>query len=131
MVYNCLLLFHRLPFHFIDCFLCIQNFLFDVVSFGYFCFCCFCFGCQIQKNYYQGNSLAVPWLGLRALTAGSLGSVPSQGAKIPQAVRHGKKQNKTTPNPPNYYQDQCNVKELFPCFFPMSFRFYVQVLNSF
>ena len=33
-----------------------------------------------------GNSLAVQWLGLHALTAEGLGSIPGQGTKIPQAV---------------------------------------------
>ena len=35
-----------------------------------------------------GNSLAVQWLGLSAFTAEGLGSVPGQGTKILQAVRH-------------------------------------------
>ena len=45
------------------------------------------------------NSLVVPWLGLRASTAGGLGSIPGQGTKIPQAAWCGKKQtNKTKQN---------------------------------
>ena len=34
----------------------------------------------------MGNSLVVHWLGLCALTAEGLGSIPDQGAKIPHAV---------------------------------------------
>ena len=34
----------------------------------------------------RGNSLVVQWLGLQALTARGLGSIPSQGTKIPQAA---------------------------------------------
>ena len=33
----------------------------------------------------MGNSLAIYWLGLGALTDRALGSIPGQGAKIPQA----------------------------------------------
>ena len=39
-----------------------------------------------------GNSLVIQWLGLSALTARGLGSVPGQGTKIPQAAWRG--QNK-------------------------------------
>ena len=44
------------------------------------------------RLFEEGNSLAVQWLGLRALTAEGLGSMPGQGSinKIPQAVRHSK-----------------------------------------
>ena len=41
------------------------------------------------------NSLAVHWLGLRALTADGLGSTAGQGAKIPQAAWHGPQKTKT------------------------------------
>ena len=41
-----------------------------------------------------GNSLAVQWLGLRALIAKGLGSISGQGTKIPQAVPHGQKNKK-------------------------------------
>ena len=42
-----------------------------------------------------GNSLAVQWLGLSALIAGSLGSISGQGTKFPQAAECGpKKENK-------------------------------------
>ena len=41
----------------------------------------------------MGNSLAVQWLGLYAFTADSLGSVPAQGMKIPQAAPHGQNYN--------------------------------------
>ena len=37
----------------------------------------------IQKSV--GNFLAVQSLGLNALTAGALGSIPGQGTQIPQA----------------------------------------------
>ena len=41
-----------------------------------------------QKSH-KGNSLVVQWLGLGALTAGTRGSIPGRGTKIPQAARHG------------------------------------------
>ena len=37
------------------------------------------------------NSLAVQWLGLHALTAEGLGSIPGQEAKIPHAAQHDQK----------------------------------------
>ena len=37
----------------------------------------------------MGTSLVVQWLGLRAPTAGGLGSISGQGAKVPQAPRCG------------------------------------------
>ena len=43
------------------------------------------------KNVGFGNSLAIQWLGLGAFTADGPGSIPGQGTKIPQAVRHGQK----------------------------------------
>ena len=39
----------------------------------------------------MGNSLVVQWLELCVFTAEGLGSIPSQGTKIPQAVPHGQK----------------------------------------
>ena len=42
----------------------------------------------------EGNSLAVPWLGLRAFTAEGPGSVPGWGTKIPQALWHSQKKKK-------------------------------------
>ena len=33
----------------------------------------------------------VQWLRLRASTAGGMGSIPSQGTKIPDAVQYGQK----------------------------------------
>ena len=42
----------------------------------------------------MGNSLAVQWLGLCALTAEGPGSIPDRGTKIPQAVRHSQKTTK-------------------------------------
>ena len=51
------------------------------------------------KKAMTGTSLAVQWLGLRSSTAGGMGSIPGQGAKIPQATwcnQKTKKQNKKT-----------------------------------
>ena len=39
--------------------------------------------------------MAVQWLGLHASTAGGTGLIPGQGTKIPHALWHGQKQNKT------------------------------------
>ena len=39
------------------------------------------------KESGLGTSLAVQWLGLRASTAGDVGSIPGRGTKIPQAVQ--------------------------------------------
>ena len=41
-----------------------------------------------------GNSLVVQQLGLRASTAGGLGSIPSWGSKILQDARRGQKKKK-------------------------------------
>ena len=46
------------------------------------------------KAEIQGNSLAIQWLRLCTLTAEGLGSIPGQGTKIPQAMRHGQKKKK-------------------------------------
>ena len=44
------------------------------------------------RKVIQGNSLAVQWLGLRASTAGGLGSIPAQRTKIVlQAAQCGQK----------------------------------------
>ena len=40
----------------------------------------------------MGNSLAIQWLGLRASTAGGMGSIPGQETKIPQATWRGQKE---------------------------------------
>ena len=46
----CFLPFSRLPFHFVDGFLCYaETFQFGVVPVVYFCFFCLCFLSQIQK----------------------------------------------------------------------------------
>ena len=46
-----------------------------------------------------GTSLVVQWLGLCASTAGSTGSTPGQGTKIPQATqRSGKKKKENKRN---------------------------------
>ena len=42
----------------------------------------------------DGNSLAVQWLGLSALTAVGLGLILGQGTKIPPTTRHGNKKKK-------------------------------------
>lgn len=42
------------------------------------------------------KSLAVPWLGLQASTAGSLGSIPVGRAKIPHASLHSQKKKKNS-----------------------------------
>ena len=40
------------------------------------------------------TSLAVQWLKLHASTAGSTGSIPGEGTKIPHAIQHSHKQTK-------------------------------------
>ena len=46
--------FSRLPFHFVDGFLCCAEvFSFDIVPLTYFCFCCFCFLESDPKNHHQ------------------------------------------------------------------------------
>ena len=43
-----------------------------------------------------GNSLAVQWLGLHISTAGTLGSIPGRGAKIPVSGKaHGAAKKKS------------------------------------
>ena len=50
MFFKLVMPFGRLPFYFVDCFLCcIEAFQFDVASFTTFCFCGLCFG-VIPKN---------------------------------------------------------------------------------
>ena len=53
---------------------------------------------EYQKSYFEkfhvGNSLAVQWTGLHALTAEDPGSIHSRGTKIPQATRRGQKKKK-------------------------------------
>ena len=51
----------------------------------------------ILKNMILGNSLAVQWLGVSALTAGGLCSIPGWGTKIPQAVWYGQKKQQGLP----------------------------------
>ena len=43
---------------------------------------------------YHGNTLAVQWLELRALTGEGPGSIPGGGTKIPQAPQHSQKKKK-------------------------------------
>ena len=42
----------------------------------------------------KGNSLAVQWLGLCALTAEGLGSIPGWGTKIPHAAQRDQKKRR-------------------------------------
>ena len=49
----------------------------------------------MKKIINEGNSLAVQWLGLCALTAKDWGSIPVQGTKIPQSVQHSQKKKKS------------------------------------
>ena len=44
-----------------------------------------------STNIYCGTSLAVQWLRLCASNAGGMGSIPSQGTKIPHAAQQKKK----------------------------------------
>ena len=46
---------------------------------------------RYQKQRNSGNSLAVQWLGLSALTVRGLGSIPGWGTKVLQAARCGPK----------------------------------------
>ena len=46
------------------------------------------------KNDGLGTSLAVQWLGLCTSTAGSMGSIPGWGTKMPQAAQHSQKKKK-------------------------------------
>ena len=55
-----------------------------------------------------GNSLAVQWLGLHALTAEGPGSIPGRGTKIPQAVWHGQKKQKNNNNKKKTQNKQTN-----------------------
>ena len=51
------------------------------------------------KTEHVGTSLAVPWLTLRAPTAGGVGSIPGQGTKIPHATQCGQKTKQSKKNP--------------------------------
>ena len=62
------------------------------------------------KFWTEGNYLETQRLGLSALTAKGLGSIPSRGTKIPQATRCNQKQNKTkfwTINSPTTLYREC------------------------
>ena len=53
---------------------------------------------QKDRNAFEitgGTSLTVQWLRLHASTPGSMGSIPGQGTKIPHAIWHTQKINKT------------------------------------
>ena len=43
------------------------------------------------KKQSSGSSLVVQWLRLCASSAGGVGSIPGQGAKIPHATGYGQK----------------------------------------
>ena len=87
----------------------------------------------------SGNSPAVSWAGLCALTAGDVGSVPGLGTKLPQAAPHDliRKERKTglTENLTNKirksktalrneWENFMNVSTLFS-------RFHISEFNSF
>ena len=57
----------------------------------------------IYETPSLGNSLVVQWLGLRALTAESLGSVPGWGTKILQAIQKNPKNQKTKTTPSFFF----------------------------
>ena len=47
-----------------------------------------------NMEYLGGTSLVVQWLGLHALTAKGLCTIPGQGTKIPQAAWCSQKEKK-------------------------------------
>ena len=51
-----------------------------------------------------GKSLEVQWLRLCALTVEGLGSIPSQGTKIPQAMQCDQETHKTNKTPPRKHK---------------------------
>ena len=51
-----------------------------------------------------GNSLEVQWLKLCTLTVEGLGSIPSQGTKIPQAMQCDQERDKTNKTPPRKHK---------------------------
>ena len=54
----------------------------------------------------RGNSLAIRWLGLHALTAKGPGSIPGQGTKIPQACKLcGAAKKQTNKRPQNIHRE--------------------------
>ena len=57
---------------------------------------CWAPAAEVLEKEHSGNSLVVQWLGLRALTAEGLVSIPAQGTKIPQAVWCGQKKRERT-----------------------------------
>ena len=56
-----------------------------------------------------GTSLVVQWLGLHVSTAGGMGSIFSQGTKIPQALRHAPPKKKDALGLKGAIWDQCNL----------------------
>ena len=64
---------------------------------------------KIEK---EGNSLAVQWLGLLASTAGAVGSISGQGARIPPKEKEKKKDhhkhvNRLPPNAKSLWFSRC------------------------
>ena len=52
----------------------------------------------------ERTSLAVQWLGLHDSTAGSMGSIPVGGTKIPHAARCGQREGKLTEVSPTFWK---------------------------
>ena len=63
MTCNYFLPFHRLSFHFVDCFLwCTEVFKFDVLPYVCFLFCCLGFWCHSQEIIFQCPQVFLPCL---------------------------------------------------------------------
>ena len=82
MICRYFLPFNRLPFHFVDGFVCCaEASQFDVVPLVYFCFFCLCFWCQSQKSQPRLMSRTLPPIFFRCfmvsgLTLGTIKSLP-------------------------------------------------------
>ena len=53
---------------------------------------------QWNRIEFRENSLAIQQLRFCTLIAESMGSIPDQGTKIPQAMKHGQKKKKKKQN---------------------------------
>ena len=72
-----------------------MKYIFYIKDFSYFYFTInLVLHKQAFRNQSLGNSLAVQWLGLHALTAEGTDSVPGWGTKIPQAAVQPKEKKK-------------------------------------